>query len=96
MSEDWFDRAYRSDETPPPDLDAKVLKQARRATRRWVIALIAGAALTIAIALTLAIVLMNIELDVPPTERQPPREVEPAAALTLPVDEAEIGEAGTQ
>lgn len=96
MSEDWFDRAYRSDETSPPDLDARILKQARRATRRWVIALIAGAALTIAIALVLAIMLMNIELDVPPTERQPPREVEPPAALTLPADEAVKGEAGTQ
>lgn len=96
MSEDWFDRTYRSDETSPPDLDARILKQARRATRRWVIALIAGATLTIAIALALAIVLMNIELDVPPTERQPPREVEPAAALTLPVDEAVNGEAGSQ
>lgn len=96
MSEDWFDRTYRSDETSPPDLDARILKQARRATRRWVIALVAGAVLTIAIALALAIVLMNIELDVPPTERQPPREKEPRTAATVPADETANGEAGTQ
>lgn len=94
MSEDWFDKTYRSDETSPADLDARVLKQARRATRRWVVALMAGAAATIAIALVLAIVLTNIELDVPPTERRPPRDAEPVAADPLPADEAVNG--GTQ
>lgn len=96
MSEDWFDRTYRSEETSPPDLDARILKQARRATRRWVVALVAGAAFTIAIALVLAIVLTNVELDVPPAERRPPRDVEPAATDTVPVDEAVDGEAGTR
>ena len=95
MSEDWFDRTYRSDETSPPDLDARILRQARRATRRWVAALVAGAAFTIAIALVLAIVLTNIELDVPPAERRPPSDVEPAATDTVSADEAVNGKAGT-
>ena len=95
MSEDWFDKTYRSDETSPPDLDARILKQARRATRRWVVALVAGAAFTIAIALVLAIMLTNIELDVPPTERRHSRDTEPATADALPADEAAMGEAGT-
>ena len=91
MSEDWFDKTYRSDETSPADLDARILKQARRATRRWVVALLAGAAFTIAIALVLAIMLTNIELDVPPTERRPARDTQPATA-----NEAAAGEAGAQ
>ena len=96
MSEDWFEKTYRSDEISPADLDARILRQARRATRRWVVALVAGAAFTIAIALVLAIVLTNIELDVPPTERRPPRDAEPALVAAPTADEAAIGEADTQ
>jgi len=80
MSEDWFDKAYRSDEKSPADLDARILRRARRVTRRWAIALMAGAALTLAIALALAIVLTNVELDVPPTERPAARDGEPYPA----------------
>ena len=81
MSEDWFDKTYRSDETSPADLDARVLRRARRATRRWAVALVAGAVLTLAIALILAIVITRIELDVPPTERSASdAEARPAAA----------------
>ena len=80
MSEDWFDKTYRSDEKSPADLDARILRQARRVTRRWAIALVAGAAFTVAIALVLAIVLANVELDVPPTERPAARDAEPYPA----------------
>ena len=91
MSEEWFDKNYRSDETSPADLDAKVLKRARRATRRWAVALMVGAAFTIGIALVLALILTRIELDVPPTERPPPRDLNPPATY-LPADEsASIG-----
>ena len=76
MSDDWFDKTYRSEGTPPPDLDARILKRARRATRRWAGSLVAAGIVTVAVALILAIVLTNIELDVPPTERSTPRDVE--------------------
>ena len=95
MSEDWFDKTYRSDETSPADLDARVLKEARRATRRWAVALVAGAVFTIAIALVLAIVLTSIELDVLPTERWPARDTEPSATAD-PAGEVASGEAGPQ
>ena len=95
MSEDWFDKTYRSDETSPADLDARILKQARRATRRWAVALVTGAAFTIAIALVLAIVLTNIELDVPPTGRQPARDTEPSATAD-PAGEVASGETDLQ
>ena len=96
MSEDWFDKTYRSDETSPAELDARVLRKARRATRRWAVALMAGAAFTIAIALVLAIMLTNIELDVPPTERRPARDTQPSTTVDLPADEAASGETGPQ
>ena len=96
MSEDWFDKTYRSDETSPAELDARVLRKARRATRRWAVALMAGAAFTIAIALVLAIMLTNIELDVPPTERRPARDTQPWATADLPADESASGETGPQ
>ncbi len=95
MSEDWFDKTYRSDETSPADLDARILKQARRATRRWAVALVAGAVFTIAVALVLAIVLTNIELDVPPTGRQPARDTEPSATAD-PAGEVASGETDPQ
>ncbi|MDE0054674.1 MAG: hypothetical protein OXP28_09605 [Gammaproteobacteria bacterium] len=77
MSEDWFDKTYRSDETPPAELDARILKTARRATRRWAGSLIAGGVFTIIVALILAAVLTNIELDVPPAERPAASEAGP-------------------
>lgn len=80
MSEDWFDKTYRSDDKSPADLDARVLKDARRATRRWAGAVVAGGAVTIVVALVLAAVLTNVELDVPPTERPAARDAEPYPA----------------
>ena len=80
MSDDWFDKTYRSEGTPPADLDARILRRARRATRRWAGSLVVAGIFTVAVALILAIVLANIELDVPPTEREPPRGVEPPPA----------------
>ena len=79
MSDDWFDKTYRSEGTPPADLDARILKRARRATRRWAGSLVAAGIVTVAVALILAIVVTNIELDVPPTERSTPRDVESPA-----------------
>ena len=80
MSEDWFDRTYRSDETPPADVDARILRRARRATRRWAGSLVVGGVFTIAVALVLGIVLTNVELDIPPTERSVPDDPEPATS----------------
>lgn len=82
MSEDWFDKTYRSDDKPPADLDARILKDARRATRRWAGSLVAGGAFTVVVALVLAAVLTNVELDVPPAERPAARDAEsyPAAS----------------
>ncbi len=80
MSEDWFDKTYRSDETPPAELDARVLKAARRATRRWAGSLVAAGVFTIIVALVLAAVLTNVELDVPPTERPSASEAGPDPA----------------
>ncbi len=80
MSDDWFDKTYRSEETPPPDLDARILKRARRATRRWAGSLVAAGIFTIAAVLVLAIMLANIELDVPPAERPAAGDVPPYPA----------------
>ena len=80
MSEDWFDKTYRSDEQSPSELDARILRRARRATRRWAGSLVAGGAFTIVAALVLAAVLTNVELDVPPTERPAARDEEPYLA----------------
>ncbi len=83
MSDDWFDKTYRSEGTPPADLDERILKRARRATRRWAGSLVAAGIFTVAVALILAIVLTSIELDVPPTERSTPPDVEsPSRAET--------------
>ena len=90
MSDDWFDKTYRSDETSPAELDAKVLKRARRATRRWAVALMVAAAVTVGIALVLALILAMIELDVPPTERPPPPDMRPPATH-LPAAEPASG-----
>ena len=83
MSEDWFDKTYRSDEKSPADLDARILNDARRATRRWAGSLVAGGAFTIVVALVLAAVLTNVELDVPPTERPAVRDAEPYPAAEI-------------
>lgn len=86
MSDDWFDKTYRSEGTPPADLDARILRRARRATRRWAGSLVAAGIFTVAVALILAIVLANIELDVPPTEREPPRGMEPPPTVEADCD----------
>ena len=69
MSDDWFDRAYRSDETPPEELNARVLAAARRVTRRWVVPTIAAAIATLAAALLIALALVSHELYVPPATK---------------------------
>ncbi|MDD9961265.1 MAG: hypothetical protein F4X81_11340 [Gammaproteobacteria bacterium] len=66
MNDDWFDRAYRSDETPPEELNARVLAAARRVTRRWVVPAIAAAVATLIAALLIALALVSHELYVPP------------------------------
>ena len=61
MSDGWFDRAYRSGETPPSDLDARVLAAARRATRRWTLPALAAGALTIVGAAVLGFLITSHE-----------------------------------
>ena len=65
MSDDWLDRSYRSDESPPAEVDAKVLSAARRATRRWVLPLIAAAVLTITALAVLGFLVTRHEQYVP-------------------------------
>ncbi len=65
MSDDWFRRSYRSDESPPAELDAIVLAAARRATRRWTVPLIAAALLTIAALAVLGFLVTRHEQYVP-------------------------------
>ncbi|MDE0342333.1 MAG: hypothetical protein OXK82_04035 [Deltaproteobacteria bacterium] len=64
MSDGWFDRAYRSGETPPAELDARVLAAARRATRRWTLPAVAAGALTIVAAAVLGFLITSHELYV--------------------------------
>lgn len=66
MNDDWFDRAYRSDETPPEEFNARVLAAARRVTRRWVVSAVAPAVATLLAALLIALALVSHELYVPP------------------------------
>ena len=73
MNDDWFDRAYRSDETPPEELNARVLAAARRVTRRWVVPAIAAAVATLIAALLIALALVSHELYVPP-DTEPAKE----------------------
>ena len=68
MSDGWFDRSYRSVETPPEKLDARVLAAARRATRRWTLPVIAAGALTIVAVAVLGFLISGHELYVPPDE----------------------------
>ena len=68
MSDGWFDRSYRSGETPPAELDARVLAAARRATRRWTLPVIAAGAFTIVAAAVLGLLITGHALYVPPGE----------------------------
>ena len=68
MSEDWFDRSYRSDERPPADLDARILAAARRATRRWMLPAIAAGAFIIVAAAVLGFLVTGHELYVSPDD----------------------------
>ena len=68
MSDGWFERSYRSGETPPAELDARVLAAARRATRRWTLPAIAAGALTIVAAGVLGFLITGHEQYVPPDE----------------------------
>ncbi len=79
MSEDWFDRAYRSEGTPPEELNARVLASARRVTRRWLVPLIAAAIATLIAALLIALALVSHEFYVPPNPQpnQPAQAPEP-------------------
>ena len=83
MSEDWFDKSYRSEERPPAELDARVLAAARRATRRWAVPLAAAAVLTVVVALVFAALLASVELEVPPAS-EPPEADAPSVALDVP------------
>ena len=68
MTDGWFDRSYRSDETPPAELDARVLAAARRATRRWTVPAVSAGALTITAVAVLGFLITGHELYVPPHE----------------------------
>ena len=83
MSEDWFDKSWRSEARPPAELDARVLAGARRATRRWAVPLAAAAALTVVVALVFAALLASVELDVPPDSERV-RANTPPVVLDLP------------
>ena len=83
MSEDWFDKSWRSAARPPAELDARVLAGARRATRRWGVPLAAAAALTVVVALVFAALLASVELDVPPGSERV-RANTPPVVLDLP------------
>ena len=83
MSDDWFDRSYRSEAHPPAELDARVLAGARRATRRWGVPLAAAAALTVVVALVFAAMLASVELEVPPESERPAADT-PPVVLDLP------------
>ena len=66
MSDDWFDRSYRSGESPPPELDARILAAARRATRRWTWPVIAAGILVTAALAILGFLVTEHEQYVPP------------------------------
>ena len=69
MSDGWFDRSYRSDETPPAELDARVLAAARRATRRWTLPALAAGGLIAAAILILGLLVTGHQLHVPVGDR---------------------------
>ena len=83
MSDDWFDKSYRSEARPPAELDARVLARARRATRRWAVPLAASAGLTVVVALVFAAMLASVELEVPPESERPAVE-RPPVVVDLP------------
>ena len=90
MSEDWFDRSYRSEERPPAELDARILAGARRATRRWAVPLAAAGILTVVVGLVFAAMLASVELDVPPESER--ADVDPPPLLLdLPSSATDTG-----
>lgn len=90
MSEDWFDRSYRSEERPPAELDARILAGARRATRRWAVPLAAAGTLTVVVGLVFAALLASVELDVPPDSESPAVDA-PPLVLDLPSSTIDTG-----
>ena len=84
MSEDWFDRSYRSDETPPAELDIKILKNARRATRRRAGLLTLGGVFTMTVAVVGSVLLTNVELNFRPAGGPLAPGAEPSAPANLP------------
>lgn len=95
MSDDWFDRSYRSGESPPAGLDARLLGAARRATRRWTVPVIAAGALTLGAVAVLGILVSGHKLYVSPNEApvfgspSPDRRLEFEPDPTQAVNEAE-------
>lgn len=69
MSDGWFDRSYRSNETPSAELDARVLAAARRATRRWTLPALAAGVLIAAAVLILGLLVTGHQLHVPVGDR---------------------------
>ena len=94
MSDDWFDKTYRSNETPPAELDARVLSAARSAVRRRRFpgaAVVAGAGRTVrrrpllAVAGTAVAAATAAFVALPVLDRSgfelPPPQAEPELAL---------------
>ena len=90
MSEDWFDRSYRSEEHPPAELDARILAGARRTTRRWAVPLAAAATLTVVAGLVFAALLASVDLDVPPDSESTAVDA-PPLVLDLPSSTTDTG-----
>ena len=84
MSEDWFDKSYRSDESPPAELDIKILKNARRATRRRGRLLMLGGVFTLTVAVVGSVLLTNVELNYRPAGGPLAPGAEPSAPAHLP------------
>ena len=91
MSDDWFDRSYRSDDTTPADLDGRILAAARRATRRWTIPVIAAGALTATAATILGILLTQHDLHLAPAKSSLVAPQATERNLSIDLDPAEEG-----
>ena len=88
MSDDWFDKTYRSDESTPGDLDDRVLNAARRATRRrWSPPVVAGAAVAAALAVVLVIPTFD---EVEPSYAKSAKDMAPPAAQPVSPREPEV------